>query len=259
LRIDHAMGLQQLYWIPEGAGPADGAYVRYPIGDLLGILALESHRHQCMVVGEDLGTVPADFRQQMAAAGILSYRVLLFEQDPQSHEFISPGQYPALSLAVSGNHDLPTLRGWWEARDIELKARFGLFPNEREAARAREARARDRRELVEALRREQLIDSAAEPDVATLVRAAHAFLARTRSMLAMVQLDDLTDEAMPVNLPGTASEYPNWRRRLSLDLEELVSHERFQDIVTVFAAERETVPAPGRSADVDEAATRALA
>jgi 4-alpha-glucanotransferase len=114
LRIDHAMGLQQLYWIPHGATPAEGAYVQYPLEDLLGILALESHRNQCIVVGEDLGTVPEDFRQRMSNAGILSYRVLLFEQNSTTGEFILPRDYPARSLAVSGSHDLPTLRAWWE-------------------------------------------------------------------------------------------------------------------------------------------------
>jgi 4-alpha-glucanotransferase len=239
LRIDHAMGLQQLYWIPAGSGLADGAYVQYPVEDLLGILALESHRNQCMVVGEDLGTVPEEFRRLMCAAGILSYRVLLLEQEPVAHEFIAPGDYPQLSIAVTGNHDLPTLQAWWEASDLRLKDSLGLFPSETEAASQREARARDRRHLLEALRREHLIDATAEPDIVTFVSAAHAYLAKTRSMLAMVQLDDLTDETAPVNVPGTGSEYPNWRRRLSINLEELAEQERFIDIVTLFAVERE--------------------
>jgi 4-alpha-glucanotransferase len=238
LRIDHAMGLQQLYWIPHGATPAEGAYVQYPLEDLLGILALESHRNHCIVVGEDLGTVPEDFRQRMTEAGILSYRVLLFEQDSATGDFIAPRDYPAKSLAVSGSHDLPTLRGWWEARDIELKERLGLFPTPKEATRQRILRQRDRAQLLRAFRRENLIDPTAEPDVELLVRAAHAYVARTRSILAMTQLDDLAGEADPVNVPATDSEYPNWRRRLSVNLEELVGLARFADIVARFAAER---------------------
>jgi 4-alpha-glucanotransferase len=237
LRIDHAMGLQQLYWIPTGEGPAAGSYVRYPVHDLLGILALESHRNKCMVIGEDLGTVPEEFRRRMSEAQILSYRVLLFEQDVATAQFSSSDRYPVLSIAVSGSHDLPTLRGWWESADIDLKQRLGLLSTE-EAARQRCARQRDRVELLEALRRERLLDASIEPDMGTLVRAVHAFLARCRSMLAMVQLDDLADELEPINVPGTGEEYPNWRRRISVDLENLLQRDRFADIATLFAAER---------------------
>jgi 4-alpha-glucanotransferase len=206
--------------------------------DLLGILALESHRNQCIVVGEDLGTVPENFRQRMSAARILSYRVLLFEQNSTTGEFIPPRDYPERSLAVSGSHDLPTLRAWWEGRDVELKERLGLFPGAEEATRQRSLRQRDRARLLQAFRREQLIDATADPDVELLVRAAHTYLARSRSLLAMTQLDDLTDEADPVNVPGTSTEHPNWRRRLSVDLEELADLGRFTDIAALFVAER---------------------
>jgi 4-alpha-glucanotransferase len=256
LRIDHVMGLQQLYWIAHNDTPMDGAYVRYPIDDLLGILALESQRHRCIVVGEDLGTVPANFRERMSQTNILSYRVLLFEQDPQSGEFRPPEAYPPLSLAVSGSHDLPTLRGWWQEGDLDLKEKLGLFPTAGEASRQRESRRRDRVQLLEALRREKLIDTSSEPDIGTFVRAVHEFLSRTNSLLAMVQLDDLTDEAEPVNVPGTWDEYPNWRRRLSINLEELLRQPRFTDIVTLFAAERELVRAPGREALVSGTSDR---
>jgi 4-alpha-glucanotransferase len=133
---------------------------------------------------------------------------------------------------------LPTLRGWWEGRDIELKERLGLFPAPEEAARQRALRQRDRAQLLQAFRRERLIDPTAEPDVELIVRAAHIYLARAQSVLAMTQLDDLTDEADPVNVPSTGSEYPNWRRRLSVSLEELVGRARFKDIAAIFAAER---------------------
>ena len=238
LRIDHAMGLQHLYWIPQGEKPSAGAYVRYPMEDLIGILALESHRHECMIVGEDLGTVPKGFRERMAEANILSYRVLYFEQDPETGSFLPPSSYPPLALAVVGSHDLPTLRGWWEERDLDLKEQLGLFPEPGEAFRQREARERDRMQLVKALRREGLLAPDVEPDIPTLSRAAHAFLARTPSVLAMTQIDDLTDEADPVNVPATSDEHPNWRRRLSMTLEELATRPRFNDIAQIFRAER---------------------
>ncbi len=238
LRIDHVMGLQHLYWVPQGQKPSAGAYVRYPMEDLLGILALESHRQRCLVVGEDLGTVPEGFRERMAAANILSYRVLFFEQDGSTGDFLPPEAYPHLALAVVGSHDLPTLRGWWEGRDIGLKERLGLYPEPEEAGRQRAARERDRARLLAALRREGLLPEDGEPDTRALVRAAHAFLARSPSVLAMAQIDDLTDEADPVNVPATSDEHPNWRRRLSMTLEELASRPRFIDIAATFRAER---------------------
>jgi malto-oligosyltrehalose trehalohydrolase/4-alpha-glucanotransferase len=239
LRIDHVMGLQHLYWVPQGQKPSAGAYVRYPIEDLVGILALESHRHQCLVVGEDLGTVPAGFRERMADANILSYRVLYFEQEPKTAAFLPPSIYPTPAVAVIGSHDLPTLRGWWEGRDLDLKERLGLFPQPGEAARQRQARERDRLQLLDALRHEGLLPAdGGEPDIPTLARAAHAFLARTPSLLAMAQIDDLTDEADPVNVPATSDEHPNWRRRLSLTLEELAARPRFLDIAEIFRSER---------------------
>ncbi len=236
LRIDHAMGLEQLYWVPRGGTPKEGAYVRYPMDDLVGILALESHRQQCLVVGEDLGTVPEGFREAMAAANIHSYRVLFFEQDSATGEFASPGDYPFLSLAVVGSHDLPTLRGWWSAYDIDLKERLNLYPDPTEAARQRETRERDKRELLEALRREGLLEPDGEPEFRLLVRAVHAFLARSGSVLVMAQLDDITGEIEPVNVPATSCEYPNWRRRLSLTLDELAGSTRFADLAAIFAA-----------------------
>ena len=238
LRIDHVMGLQHLYWVPQGNPPSAGAFVRYPIEDLIGILALESHRHRCLIVGEDLGTVPEGFRERMAEANILSYRVLFFEREPETGAFLPPSAYPELALAVIGSHDLPTLRGWWEGRDLDLKEQLGLFPEPGEASRQLQMRERDRIQLLEGLRREKLLSDNEEPDIPTLARAAHVFLARTASVLAMVQIDDLTDEADPVNVPATSDEHPNWRRRLSMTLEELAARPRFNDIAKIFRCER---------------------
>jgi 4-alpha-glucanotransferase len=248
LRIDHVMGLQHLYWVPQGQPASAGAYVRYPMEDLIGILALESHRQGCLIVGEDLGTVPEGFRERMAEANILSYRVLYFEQEPETGAFLPPAAYPALALAVIGSHDLPTLRGWWEERDLDLKEQLGLFPGPGEAEHQREMRHRDRMQLLRALRSERLLPPDGEPDVPTLSRAAHAFLARTPSALAIVQIDDLTDEADPVNVPATSDEHPNWRRRLSMKLEELAARPRLIDIAEIFRDER-TAGNPERTSE----------
>ena len=190
--------------------------------------------------GEDLGTIPAGFRERMAEANILSYRVLYFEQEPQTGAFLPPTAYPAQALAVVGSHDLPTLRGWWEARDLDLKEELGLFPQPGEASRQRQMRERDRMQLLKALRKEALLPIDQEPDIPTLARAVHAFLARASSGLAMAQIDDLTDEADPVNVPATSDEHPNWRRRLSMTLEELAARPRFVDIAEIFRTERGT-------------------
>jgi len=238
LRIDHVMGLQHLYWVPQGQEPSAGAYVRYPMEELIGILALESHRQGCLIVGEDLGTVPEGFRERMAQANILSYRVLFFEQEPETGAFVPASAYPKLSLAIVGSHDLPTLRGWWQERDLDLKEQLGLFPEPGEAARQRQTRERDRMQLLRVLRGEGFLPPDGEPDIPTLARAAHAFLARTPSVLAMVQIDDLTDETDPVNVPATSDEHPNWRRRLSMTLQELATRPRFIDIAEIFRAER---------------------
>jgi len=238
LRIDHVMALQHLYWVPRGGSPRDGAYVSYPLDDLVGILALESQRHRCLVVGEDLGTVPEGFRERMAEARILSYRVLFFEKD--ANGFLPPGRYPTLAVAVAGSHDLPTLRGWWEAGDIDLKEHLHLYPDADGAAAARQERARDREHLLAALRNEGLLPGSGNVGVETLGSAAHAYLSRSKSALAVAQIDDITDEADPVNVPATSNEHPNWRRRLSLTLDELEVHPRLDALSGIFGAERGT-------------------
>ena len=234
LRIDHVMALVHLYWIPEGMKPKDGAYVDYPVEDLLGVLALESHRQQCIVVGEDLGTVPAGFRERMTAANVLSYRVLFFERDAAG--FVAPDRYPELALAVFSSHDLPTLRAWWQGADLELKRKLGLFPTPEDERTAVEERRRDVEQLREALQREGLADAAS--DVEALFIAVHAYLARSPAAIATAQIDDITDEVSPVNVPTTSSEYPNWRRRLSQTLEELAASPRLAALARTCNAER---------------------
>jgi len=241
LRIDHVMGLQQLYWVPKGQSPTQGAYVRYPLDDLVGILALESHRHRCLVVGEDLGTVPEGLRERLAEANILSYRVLFFEKDES--RFAPPNRYPRLALAVTGSHDLPTLRAWWEGTDLNLKEELHLFPTPEHARGAWEERKQDREKLVKAFRRAGLTGEA-EMEVEGLIHAAHAYLARSKSALAVAQIDDICDEAAPVNVPSTSDEYPNWRRRQSLTLEQLAEHPRFASLCDIFRQERSDLRTP---------------
>ena len=235
LRIDHVMALQQLYWVPKGHGAADGAYVRYPLEDLVGILALESTRNRCLVVGEDLGTVPKGFRERMERANILSYRVLFFEKDQAG--YIAPEEYPPLALAVAGSHDLPTLRAWWQGQDLALKAQLGLYPTASHETQAAQERDADRGALEQLLRKVGLV-GAGEVDAERFVEAAHTLLGRTRAAIAMLQLDDLTGEMDPVNVPTTSHEHPNWRRRLSMTLERLMDDPGFRAATETLAAQR---------------------
>ena len=228
VRIDHAMGLQRLFWIPEGVSPADGAYVRYPFEDLVGIIALESHRQRCAVIGEDLGTVPEGFRPAMRRTGVLSCCVLYFERGEGS-EFLPPDAYPEEALVSVSTHDLPTLRGYWLAHDVEWRERLNLFPDAEAAARAREERSAERPRLLHALARAGLlppgIDPESPPEELTpeLVLAVHRFLAATPGALLMIQLEDALGEIDQPNLPGTTDEHPNWRRKLPLTLERLAN------------------------------------
>jgi 4-alpha-glucanotransferase len=235
LRIDHVMALQQLYWIPQGSTAAQGAFVRYPREDLIGILALESHRNRCLVVGEDLGTVPEGFRERMSQAQILSYRVLFFEKDADA--FIPPDRYPRLSLAVAGSHDLPTLMAWMSASDLVLKAKLGLYPNAELLKEAHLTRASDRQHLLAAFGE---LGLAADPAMSAdqFATAAHAYLASSASAITLIQIDDITRETVPVNVPTTSTEHPNWRRRLSKSLEEIADDADFRALVRLLRESR---------------------
>jgi (1->4)-alpha-D-glucan 1-alpha-D-glucosylmutase len=227
LRIDHVMALARLFWIPDGAEGAAGGYVTYPLHDLLGILALESQRQRCLVVGEDLGSVPPGLRDELAKAGILATRVVLFERDGEGR-FTAPQDYPRQAVVTPATHDLPTLHGFWLGRDLDWRRRLGLL-DEADYEAALAARAKDRVQLLEWLTTLGLdIDPSAESlEVPNgLVEAVHRALADAPAMLIQVQLDDLVGEEEAVNLPGTWRDYPNWRRKLGTTLEELADDRR---------------------------------
>ena len=240
VRIDHVMGLKRLFWIPEGGCPKNGAYVRYPFDDLIRIIALESERQRCLVIGEDLGTVPRGFRPAMQRAGLKSCRVLYFER-AHDGSFLPPPAYPRQALVSVSTHDLPTLKGFWTGRDITWRALLGRFPDEAALQHAQRERARDRVLLLRALQRAGLlpegVDQARPPDEPSdeLIVAVHRYLAETPGYLAMVQLEDALGEEEQPNLPGT-SEHPNWRRKLRLPLEDLAGEPLVRRIAEVMAA-----------------------
>ncbi|MCJ1887124.1 4-alpha-glucanotransferase [Pseudomonas sp. LA21] len=205
LRIDHILGLRRLWVIPEGAPPEAGAYLDYPLDDLLQLLCLEAERADAVIIGEDLGTVPEGLRESLSSHGILGMRVLLFEQGDAG--FTPPRDWPDDALATSTTHDLPTLEGWREGRDIDWRERLG------QRSRAASQTERDnRRHETEALRRALNENGiAAEP----LLDGAIELLGTTPAPLVLLPLEDAMACVEQPNLPGPGDAHPNWRRRFS--------------------------------------------
>lgn len=240
LRIDHAMALQRLYWIPRGGSPPDGGYVHYPTDDMVGVIALESHRNKCLVVGEDLGTVAPGFRERMTEAQVLSYRVLLLEKAKTG--WVKGEAYPHLALSTASSHDLPTLRGWWEDVDLDLREQLGLVKPE-EVKKGREERNTDREAMLELFREEGLLEGNSWPLTEEFVDAAHRFLARTQAVLMMAQIEDVAGVPEQVNLPASMpDQYPSWSRRVPVTLEELPTHPGLARLVAIAKEERGAGP-----------------
>jgi (1->4)-alpha-D-glucan 1-alpha-D-glucosylmutase len=244
LRIDHVMGLMRMFWVPTGEKPNAGAYVHYPLDDLLGILALESQRNRCLIIGEDLGTVPDELRAALGPMQVLSYRLFFFER--QEGDFARPEDYPTQALAAVSTHDLPTLAGYWKGQDIAERTTLGQFTGDEVRVQQIMARAEDRTRLLVALEREGLlpqrvtVDPASCPDMTPeLARAVHSFVAKTPAKVLAVQLEDVLLQLDQVNLPGTSEERPNWRLRLAATLEDLVAGDRFQELAGAIGRHRE--------------------
>ncbi len=242
LRLDHVMGLMRLFWI----SPSGGSYVSYPLDDLLGILALESVRHRCMVIGEDLGNVAPQMREAMRDRALLSYRPLFFERGHDG-SFTRPQDWQHQAFAVVSTHDLPTLRGFWNGDDIEIQAQLKLYPNDDVHTQQVLNRAQDRAQLLLALDREGLLPPGVTvhppsmPESTTgFTDAVYAFLARTPSLLVGVQLEDVTQQRIQVNVPGTGEDvFPNWRRKLSVDVEDLAADPRMLSVAGALRDRRE--------------------
>jgi len=212
MRIDHALGLRRLWVVPEGASPTEGAYIFYPEEQMLGLIALESHRHRAVVVGEDLGTVPDGFRTELARAGVLGMQVLWFERNGSA--FAKPSAWRREAMATTTTHDLPSVAGWWMERDIAWRKEIGhLRENEQHE---REERAADRVRLWTALKTARCAMGGMPPpeNSEAAICGALAYVGRTRSSIAFAPLEDLVADPEQPNLPGTIDEHPNWRRRM---------------------------------------------
>jgi 4-alpha-glucanotransferase len=209
VRIDHVMGLARLWVVPEGASAADGAYLRFPLDDLLRLVALESQRHRAVILGEDLGTLPDGFRERLEATAVAGLRVMWFEREP--HRFNPPAWWSRDAVAMTTTHDLPTVSGWWQARELEWSERLGYPQDE-----ARAARVDERRMLWDAFRDSGATDAPQPADWdGTMAADAAAFHVGTAGCdLTLLPLEDALALPEQPNLPGTTDEHPNWRRRM---------------------------------------------
>jgi 4-alpha-glucanotransferase len=222
VRLDHVLGLKRLFLIPSGMPASQGTYVRFPFEPLLAVTAQESVRSRCIVIGEDLGTVPEGFRETLADWGLWSYLVMMFERE-QHGGFRAPEAYRENALATFNTHDLPTFAGWAAHHDLSVKRRLGLDPGESDEERTR-ARA--------ALNRALGLPEDAEADFA----AVAAYLARTPARLLMVAIEDALGVVEQPNVPGTVQEHPNWRRRLPVPLEELAQQKGLAAVADAIAS-----------------------
>ena len=209
IRLDHVLGLKRLYLVPHGFDAAAGVYVQMPFEALLAATAQESVAHRCVVIGEDLGTVPEGFREQMADWGIWSYQVMMFERDDRG-SFRGVDHYSPNALVTFNTHDLSTYAGWRSFGDLNLKRSIGIDPGETDDARWHAL------SMLSDVLRHHAIDSHD-------LYAVAGFLARTRSRLLAISLEDLLGVEDQPNIPGTVDQHPNWRRRLPLELGDMAA------------------------------------
>lgn len=225
VRIDHALGLSRMWLVPEGSSPTAGAYVRYPLRDMMRLLALESWRHRAIVIGENLGTVPEGFNQSIEEAGMLGMEVLWFAREGAGPDacFRPPRRWPAQAIAMTSTHDLPTVAGWWSGTDLGWRERLGLLGPDTSIQMQTEERARDRECLWHDLSEAGVAPGGMAPPVDQApVASALGFVAATPAPLVVLPLEDLLGRKEQPNLPGTTDEHPNWRRRIDVPAEELL-------------------------------------
>jgi len=227
LRIDHAIGLFRAFWIPEGGSPQEGAYVKYPWKDLLGIIALESQLNHTGVIGEDLGTVEEWMKEELIKRKICSWKVFYFEKDQERYK--SSSLYPEDALCSITTHDLPTLKGFWIGKDIELRTKFQIF-DEKQAQDAFMERQRDKEKIIALLKEEGLLKG---ESIEELLFAIIKFLAKTQSRYLLLYPEDILLIEEQTNFPGTTTEYPNWQRKLPLSIDEIINLQIFKEIETI--------------------------
>ncbi|KAA6208783.1 4-alpha-glucanotransferase [Avibacterium paragallinarum] len=235
LRIDHIMGLFRLWLIPPEKTAADGLYVHYPFAELMAILAIESQRNQCLIVGEDLGTVPDEVRWKLNEFQIFSYFVLYFEK--QGLHYPDKKTFPQNAFATIGTHDVPSLASFWHCRDLAHFDQLGILEGE-VLKQKYDQRLLDKQALLNSLHRDQYLPDDYWGDALTmamhqnLMRVIHLYLAESQTKLIGVQLENLIEQEISFNLPGTSMEYPNWRMKLARTIEDIFSDENITALLT---------------------------
>lgn len=239
VRIDHVIGFRRSFWVPDDGSP--GGYVTVPQEVLLALTRLEAARAGCVVVGEDLGTVPDGLREALDGSGLLGCAILPFERAGDG--YAAPEGYRPRTLAAFGTHDLPTIAGWWRGRDIEIRVALGHLAGE-PVQWARDERAWLRTRLCHLMAERGLLPDGIDPDHppheadARIVDAVHALVARAGSEAVAVSLDDAVAETEAQNVPGTVAEQPNWRRRHRIGVGEMAVHPALARLAAVMEAGR---------------------
>ena len=243
LRIDHILGLMRQYWVAPGMQADEGIYINFPFDDILRVIALESRRNQCIVIGEDLGNVPDGFSETIQNAGLLSFKVMFFERW-DSGLFKRPENFPSQSVVTVATHDTPTLAGWWQGRDLEWRTKLKLNADDDTNRADTELRASERSNLIAALEDLQVIDRREAPPQNPAIMntelsiSVQKYLAQSPSHIQLIPLEDALQIIEQVNIPGTIDEHPNWLQKLPVTLEDLWQVESMQQIAKTMRVAR---------------------
>lgn len=225
LRIDHVMALCRLWWV-VGSQTADcGAYVHYDAEAMFAVLALESRRNRCVVIGEDLGTVPNQARELLCRYQVYSYKVMYFSKNWQGFEL--PQDYPQQAVAVVSTHDVAPLAAYWTGKDLALMHRLGTISGGDAFQTALAQRERDKADLFAKLKQTGCLpqdETMPSEMTETLMSAVHRYAASTQCKLFAVQLENLLGMSDNLNVPGVADGYPNWACKMPAALEDFPHH-----------------------------------
>ncbi|MBQ8708226.1 MAG: 4-alpha-glucanotransferase [Succinivibrionaceae bacterium] len=241
LRIDHAMSLYRLWWVPNKNGNSDaakGAYLLYRVEDMIGILALESHRNKCMIIGEDLGTVPEIMKKLLPESGIYSYKIFFFETSKKDGGYISTKDYPVQAMSALTTHDMATLKGFWHCDDLKLGRKIGVYKTDEIMNNLMDDRLKSKQKILDSLGGHNILPDSVNRNAlycgmtTDLNHAMQLHMCNGSCALFSTQLEDWIEMEKPVNIPGTSSEYPNWRRKLSKNISEIFGDEKLHSLAT---------------------------
>lgn len=230
LRIDHILGFARMWWVAKGESAKDGIYVRYPLEDLLSIVALESQRHQCLVIAEALGTVPDGILASLEQKGIFAYNIFYFEKNDKGYKELK--EYPYQAMTTLSTHDLPTIQGYWKGYDFELGEKYAIYPSKAVLRTLKENRSYDRLNIRNAVEKVMELEPNEVGVTTQFTHQLQRYVAHTNSALFGTQPEDWLNMLEPVNIPGTSTEYPNWRRKLSATTEQIFATPDIQQLLT---------------------------